>query len=487
MVRIEMDRYRRVLKNRPHDYRALALWVGEMWPFQRRWLLDPARFAVCNKSRKIGLSFTTAGSAVIWGAFHKETTTIISVGQKEANEVLGTAVKLARILRKLGSDMAQIIHKNKVEIVFQSGGRILALPSDGGRSYSGNVFLDEFAHTTHATEVWKAAAPVALLGHKMRVVSTPNGVGNEFHDLWEYTTDAERSNGRVLDHTDKMKWVAHEIPISLATSEGYPVDLEACWSLVRGDPRVFDQEYNCSFLNAEFQYIPTDMIAGCSVDTSIGNEEGVYYAGLDIGREVDLSVLVVIKRWINKDGKARYRVVYVESMKRTEEDALHDMVAAAFARFKIKRLCIDRGGMGTFPADRIKKNHSEKYDPPNRRPRVDPIDFTVKSKDELATGLYTLMSTRALELPATDAALPSERRLRADGSFTMVNEPGIAKHLKREIASLQRKITKSGNVIYETPRTREGHGDRAWALMLATYAIDPVHPMLLALSGGRAQ
>lgn len=462
-----LDRYRKVLD--PREVAALEAWASTFYQFQSDWLFDESRLAVCNKSRQIGTSHTTAGVGVLWGAFHGELTTIISIGDRESIEVLDKCKRHALVLQRLGSQMANTLKSNNNEIVFHSGGRILALPSSGGRSFSGNVFLDEFAYQEHATKVWDAAAPVTLLGHKMRVVSTPNGVGNEFHQLWE------RAVGTKDDGSPLSVWNPHNIPLSVAIAQGYPVDIAHCWELAKGDARLFEQMFNCSFLDNVLQYIPGEVIAECCSDEWLFPEitGGDFYAGLDIGRTNDLTCLVVLCVL----GGVRY-LVHVETIKRTDSDGLEAMVDRAFERYKLKRLCIDSTGLGSFPSDRIKKKHSEKIDVAHRRPRVECIDFTPNSKEALATGLYAAMTGGTLKLPSTDIALPAREVF--PGHYA--NTAGTAAHLKKEIASLRRVITSSANVRYETPHTTEGHGDRAWALMLGLHACTAPNAMIAALT-----
>lgn len=437
----------------PGDFVALNAWASTFYPFQRAWLFDDGRLGICNKSRQIGTSHTTAGVGVLWGAFHGELTTVISVGEKEAVEVLDKCRRHVGVLQNLGSTMARTVRSSKDEITFHSGGRIIALPSTGGRSFSGNVFLDEYAYQQHASQVWDNAAPVTTLGHKLRIVSTPNGVGNEFHDVWERAVGDE--SGR---------WHAHQIPLQLAIEQGYPVDIGFCWELAKGDPRLFDQMYNCSFLDNVYQYIPSEVIEECCTDELLSPAAGdEYYGGLDIGREIDLSALAVVAL-----AKGKRRLVWMKTLKRTDNDELDRIVAEVFEKFKLRRLCIDATGLGAFPAERIKKQYSERIDIPHRRPRVECVDFTPTMKETLATGLYTAMITNALQLPANDANLPG-------------CEPGLAKAMRREIASIRREVTSSANVRYDTPRTREGHGDRAWALMLALHAASSPNPMIEAL------
>lgn len=450
-VTLALQRYRTVLP--ASEFTALKAWASSFWPFQRAWLFESASLSICNKARQIGMSHTTAAVGVLWGAFHGELTTIISIGQPESDEVLEKCKRHIMLLRRCGSQLAGTVRDNKSEIVFENGGRILALPSTGGRGFTGNVFLDEFAYQEHAGKVWDAAAPVTLLGGKMRVSSTPNGIGNEFHGLWERAQQ------------EGSAWQPYEIPLKMATDCGYRVDMKKCWELAKGDPRIFDQLFNCSFLDNEFQYIPSEVIAACCVDEGLeAPEDGDYYAGLDIGRTNDLTVLVVV-RYVNK----RRYLVFVDSMKRTDSDGLEAMVARAFERFKLKRLCIDSTGLGYFPAERMKKKHSERIDVPHRRPRVELVDFTPNNKEDLATGLYAAMTSSLLFIPRTDEALPGCKR-------------GTADRLRKDIAAIRRIVTASGNVRYDAPRTREGHADHAWGLALAVHACSKVNPMIEALT-----
>lgn len=445
-----LERYRKTLPKL--ELLALEAWTSTFYPFQKNWLFEPAQLSLCVKARQIGISHTTSAVGVLWGAFHGELTTIVSIGDRESSEVLEKAKRHALVLERLGSRMARITKFNKNEISFGSGGRVLALPSSGGRGFTGNVFLDEYAYQEHAGDVWDAAAAVTMLGGKMRVASTPNGVGNDFHNLWERA------------HLPASGWTAHAIKLSDALAEGYPVDEKVCWELAKGDPRLFDQLFNCAFLDGQMQYVPTEAINACSVD-SLASSEGEHYAGLDIGRDADLTVLIVVRvvRGI------RY-VVHVESMKRTDSDGLEKMVARAFARFKLRRLCIDATGLGTFPAERIKKQHSERIETEWRRPRVECVTFTPTVKEDLATGLYTAMTGATVRIPKTDASLPG-------------CEKGTAEDLRKDIASIRRIITTAGNVRYDAPRTAKGHADRAWSLALALHACSAINPMREALAG----
>lgn len=221
------------------EFRAVELWLGCFFPYQLRWILDWSRFAALLKARQIGASHTYAAACILWGILG-EVTTVVSIGEREGLEVLDKAEKHAKVLVRLGSRFALPggrTYRKDTAVRLASGGRIVALPaSSGGRSFSGNVILDEFAyHGNTADTVWDGAAAVVMHGYKLRVISTPNGVGNLFHKLW---TDPVVHRGYTL----------HRVTIDEAKAEGLRVDDAECWSMARGDAQVYDQLFRCEFL-----------------------------------------------------------------------------------------------------------------------------------------------------------------------------------------------------------------------------------------------
>ncbi len=414
------------------EFEVLSSWFCTFYPFQLEWLLESSRFAVDNKSRQIGMSHTTAAAVVLWGSFLGETSTLISIGQRESDELLDKAKRHATALSWLGSKWAASTERGEELRFGFSGGRIIALPSSsGGRSFSGNVVLDEFGYLEHPKTVWDGAAAVTLHDGKFRVLSTPNGVGNEFHNLW--------SNPKA-----HKGWAKHECTLERALGQGMRVDMDDCWKMAKGDPRIFDQLFNCKFLDGELQYIPSEAVDACSVDgITIG--PGDFYGGLDIGRSADLTSLAIVRK--REDGLRLLQ--FLKTCKRTDSVALDNMVDEAFARFHLKRLCVDESGLGIFPVELMQKRHG--------RIRVEGVTFTQQSKEALATGLYSAFTEEYVRIPKTDDALPGMA-------------PGSAVALRDDICSIRRIITAAGNIRYDAPHTDDGHADRAWSLALALHA-----------------
>ena len=67
--------------------------------------------------------------------------------------------------------------------------------------------LDEFAFHADSRKIWAATFPV--ISRPVRVISTPNGKGNKFHEMM---TDRDPDN----------PWSRHVVDIHQAVAEGLP-------------------------------------------------------------------------------------------------------------------------------------------------------------------------------------------------------------------------------------------------------------------------
>lgn len=423
----------------PREWQAVSLWLCTFHCYQLEWILDWSRFALLVKARQIGASHTYAAAAVIWGMLG-ETTTIISIGEREALEVLEKVRLHVKALVMLGSHWARQTRSTNALVSLSSGGRILALPAtSGGRSYSGNVVLDEFAYHQHAEKVWDGAGGTVMHGYKLRVMSTPNGVGNLWHEL---VTRREAHKG----------FRVHRVTLQQAVDAGLEVNMGDCWKQARNDPRLFDQLFNCSFVDGNYQYIPTTEFVACFGDHAplIG---GSVYAGLDIGETRDKTVLVVVRRRGN-----RRQLRHIESYGKTDDALIDELVRKAIQEFKCSLICADSTGLGRFPAQRLAERWGRKFEG---------VDFTLQSKEDLATSLYDVVARRELELPNTYVS---------NGTDEMPL-------LRDDVYAIRREVTSSGNVRYVAARSEKGHADRAWSLMLALHAAGSMSPMFASLQG----
>ena len=437
-----LDRYKRTLPAR--EYVALLAWLGSFFPYQLAWVLETARHAISNKGRQIGMSHASAAAAVLWSVFHGELTVIISKTDDAALETFIKAKKHAEVLREFGSRLAEPTRDKNNELWFRGGGRIKSRPSTGAQGDTGNVIIDEFAYHEDQGKTWDRAAAATTHGsYRLRVISTPNGIGNKFHEIATAAIPVEESTEQ---DRRSSKWILHTVPMARAIREGMPVDLPSCWQKSNGDPRIFAQLYECKFLDGAQQYIPSPAITSAATENLyVIPGTGAWYAGLDIGENSDRTALVVV----HFDGELA-RVRTIVTVKRTEHDALQNLVAWAFQTWDLRRLCVDATGLGTFPTQEMAKRFGSQ--------RVEAVKFSNASKEELATTLYSAFLDGWLRIPSSDEA-------------TATIEPGGAVALQRDVMSLRRIILPSGAIRYDAPRTSEGHADRAWSLALALYGI----------------
>jgi phage FluMu gp28-like protein len=420
----------------PHEYGAAVQSISCLFGYQQNWVLDSSRFAALVKCRQIGGSHSYGLAAALWGQLG-EHTSIVSKGEREGKDVLKFTLKHAQALAKLGSKWAVPVSVSSERIELASGATITALPStSGGRGKSGNMILDEAAYLQHPEEVWDGAAATVMHGYRMRVLSTPNGTDNLFY--------------KICADTAGSGFTKHQTTLHEAMEQGLAANVPECWKMALNDPRLFAQLFECSFLDGDQQYIATEMVQSAVDDTEDAWAEGVAYAGLDVGITHDASSLVILTQ--DRNAHVKVRAIWVG--KRTDWLEQQRVIGEAITRWGIRRLCVDSTGIGHGMAEALK----EKFG----RTRIEPIAFTLQSKEKLATDLYQAFADSMITIPRDEALL-------------------------KDICAIRRIVTASGNIRYDAARTSEGHADRAWALALAISACSTIPSRVTQLTGGDFQ
>ena len=86
--------------------------------------------------------------------------------------------------------MPDIIGNNKQLVEFSNGSSIKAVPTsdDAGRSEALSLLIvDEAAFVRNFDELWMGLYPTISTGGRAIILSTPNGVGGQYYEL--YTMD----------------------------------------------------------------------------------------------------------------------------------------------------------------------------------------------------------------------------------------------------------------------------------------------------------
>ena len=162
--------------------------------YQQRWVEDAAPVAVCEKSRRIGISWADAAERVIWAAEGNGDVYYVSYS-REATEgyVRDCQFWAERYDRALGEvlDESFLDDSGRWQQRFRlpCGERdVIALVSSPraarNKGRPGDILiLDEAAFCDEMDEVIKAALAFTIWGGRVRIMSTHNGADSAFADL----------------------------------------------------------------------------------------------------------------------------------------------------------------------------------------------------------------------------------------------------------------------------------------------------------------
>lgn len=415
--------------------------LATLLPYQRAWIDDASRFKIGLMARQTGKSWTSALEAVRDCLERKTTWVCLSAGERQALEWMLKAREHAEAFSVAldgyteERDSAEALLK-AAEITWPNGSRIIAIPANPStaRGYSANLLLDEFAFHESPDQIWRAIYPSIsnpLKGiFKIRIVSTPNGLGNKFADLWH----------------KGAQWAKHRVDIYDAVKSGLPLDLE---ELKAGldDPEAWAQEYECQFLDAAAVLLPYDLIATCESPECVQHASpeywrtsrpGARFLGLDFGRKKDLSVCWTLEQV----GDVAHTSDVLEMAKMSTPDQvalLRPRIMAA------RRISVDYTGPGIGLGDYLVKEFQE-YNPEKHLfGKVELCTFSNPMKVDVFSKLRMAFEAKQVRVP-------------------------VNRVIREDLHSVHRVTTQAGTITYRAPHTEDGHADRCTALALAVRA-----------------
>lgn len=179
------------------------------FPFQDTCVEDfnKHRFNIILKSRQLGLSTLVAAYSVWQAIFYKEKNILIIATK------LAVAQNFIRKVKTYIKSMPNwllvpvITANNKQQVEFSNGSQIKAVPTseDAGRSEALSLLIvDEAAFVRNFDELWMGLYPTLSTGGRAILLSTPNGVGGQYHEIY---TKAEREENKF--NPIKLLWDVH--------------------------------------------------------------------------------------------------------------------------------------------------------------------------------------------------------------------------------------------------------------------------------------
>jgi len=163
----------------------------DLYPYQEKMFkhFNENRFNVVLACRQSGKSISSVGYLLWFALFHPEKTIAILANRGQtAREMLARVTLMLENLPYYLQPGCKTLNKGNIE--FSNNSRILAesTSSSSIRGYSVNLlFLDEFAFVEKGTEFYTSTYPVISSGLDTKVIitSTANGIGNQFHKIWQ--------------------------------------------------------------------------------------------------------------------------------------------------------------------------------------------------------------------------------------------------------------------------------------------------------------
>lgn len=236
--------------------------------YQDRTLRDflKHRFNVVLKPRQMGFTELAAAFIVWLILFHSDVSVLtISTKAETAKNVIR---RIRNTMRYLPSWLliADTIADNKTSIELSNGSWVKSSSksSDAGRSEALSLLLvDEGAHIEGFDEIWTSIKPTVSAGGRIIMLSTPNGVGNVFHTVYEQAVEGQNDfNGIRVD------WWEHPEHISDLTIDPKTKRHTSTW--FRRETKGFSrkqvaQEFECEFLASGDTFFDSEIVMGLPV------------------------------------------------------------------------------------------------------------------------------------------------------------------------------------------------------------------------------
>lgn len=450
----------------PRDREAIFL------PFQSEWIKDGSRIKLMEKSRQIGISWSTAYGAderaAAQGARFDEW--VSSRDDIQARLFIEDCKLWAGIMGMAAQDMGEVVldadkKLSAYVLQFASGRRIHSMSSnpDAQAGKRGSRVLDEFALHREQRKMWAIAYPGITWGGSMELISTHRGSYSFFNQLV-----------REARHGGNPKKISlHRVTLQDALDQGFlfklqqalPADAEQqgmdeaeyfdFTKAGAADAESFDQEYMCIPADDDAKFLEYGLITACEYPGGTdwrrglqGPFQGRLFAGVDIGRKKDLTVLWVVEQL----GDVFYtrHVEVMEKMRKSDQEKI------LWPWFEIcDRICIDSTGLGIGWTDDAQDKFGEH--------RVEGVSFTGQVKEALAYPLKGAMEDRKIRIP-------EDPKIRAD------------------LRKIQKTTTAAGNIRFvadgDDSTKVNGHADRFWALALALHAGSNPSAPIEFMSGG---
>ena len=235
----------------------------KLYPFQVEMLehIKNYRFNILRKFRQAGCTTISAAYSLWMIVFQKhKQVVILSKGDAESTEVLD---RIKIMYNELPSFLRPtLVEDNKHTLKLSTGSTIKSRPSgkQSGRSLAGSLLIiDEAAFIENIDTIWAAVYPIISTGGRAFVLSTVNGVGNWYYDVYHDAVAGNNSFNRIdikwEDHPEYKRQEGFEELYAEMEEKGLSVDKWEETTKKNMPLKQWLQEYECEFLGTGDTYI----------------------------------------------------------------------------------------------------------------------------------------------------------------------------------------------------------------------------------------
>ena len=407
----EVEFARKILDFNPH-------------PYQEELLRDRSPLIAACCGRQVGKTTLAAIKALHYALSNDSTRVlIVSAGLRQS------MILFDKILAYINAALpAKVLttEKTGTKVKFANGSEIVALPCgrDGStlRGYTSDLaILDEtnfmppivINSVIRPTTITKPDAMIIML-------STP---WMKDHPFYEALTKPE------------LGFRTYNWPTSInpqITKE----DLERERKTI-GEPN-FNREYNALFIDDQFNYLPSELVIGCTDNYPLNPEpkagetlKGDFCVGIDFGKHRDHSAIAIIQEQPDHS----LRLVYLREFPlETPYTAVIGTIRRLNETYGFRGGQLDQTGVGEAPYEEIKQF----------APAIKGITLTPRTKEDILGNLLLTMEHKDVTIP---------------------KEPGT---LITQLTQQRCEPTQSGNLRFSHPQGT--HDDLAWAFALAVHS-----------------
>lgn len=447
--------------------------MSKFCQYQLDWIHNKNRFAIYEKSRRIGITFAEAYWSFRRRLLVKSDHIFCSADYKTSQEFLGYVAKFAMATNvAIGQQFINEQAFTSERITMPNGSRIIIVSSNpnalrGMGQGMTDLTWDEAAFHEHAEEWYRSALPISDWGGHFHIISTHNGSGTVFNQILKDARN-KRNQFKVFRTTledavaqglcEKQPG-AHRAIKDQEERRKFYLDQKRDSCL---NAEMFNQEYMCEVLSAS-SIVTEPLYDACIIPNfPVGkenygidlNKSAPVVVGIDVGRTRDQTVIWAIEegvdaKQINPKLKRTYRTVLVRRLKNVPFQSQYEIISSLISHKAVKRVLIENNGIGMQLSEQL----------------VAAFPSKVSAWSTNSSNKAYAIERFAGWIAQNRIALPAE------------------KEIKEDIMAMQRVISPTGKIAYEG-RTATSHCDAFMAATLALEAAEgePIVPFTFAVA-----